>query len=449
MKDLFAAIPAADSPRNVSSQEFQDMLTSWFEKKGILCELRTSLRYKMINVIKNTSIGRDIVQKTNPSSISLSKQAISLIVAEFLMTNNCDYSLSLFNTEAGLSRTFSDNIANEENKLTLQFDKENILNILELIGVHKTSNICSEILDIYYGNNECNSFLSALVSVLSKCVMENVDQKHRSDIDLSNEIDFIKKLSTVLFKLNIPRYNVTFAIESIKGIYLSEIKNLEDHYSKIILKSKNNLVLKEKQINEMRKKKDLLEIKMMELIKNNNELKFKIKHITKEKKAKEEQLLKLKHSKENKYISEQCLDKGTKIECGLEHCGTSCKENSRLIIDLQGTNEELVRKNNKNLEAMNTWKTKYQNLLLEFTSFHQKISSLNLNGNAEIPASLLHLNLLDKDFKSTHNHFESTDSSTDEIVRDARKRLKLLEEESQEIEDQYINIRNKNKCKLL
>ncbi|XP_056648215.1 uncharacterized protein LOC130452789 [Diorhabda sublineata] len=449
MKELFAAIPAADSPRNVSSQEFQDMLTSWFEKKGILCELRTSLRYKMINVIKNTSIGRDIVQKSHPSTISLSKQAISLIVAEFLMKNNCDYSLSLFNTEAGLSRTFSDNIANEENKLTLQFDKENILNILELIGIHKTSNICKEILDVYYMNNERNSFLSALISVLSKCVFENVNQKQMSDVDLSNEIDFVRKLRTILCKLNVPQNNITFAIERIKGLHLSEIKNIEDHYSKIIFKSKNNLVLKEKQVNDMKKKKDLLEIKMIELIKNNNELKVKIKQVTKEKKAKEEQLITLKHTKENKNLSEQCLDKGIKTECRLEHCGTSCKENCKLIIDLQGENEELIRKNKKNLEEMNVWKTKYQNLLLEFTSFQQKISSLNLNGNSEIPSSLLPSDLLDKDLKFSNKQFESSDSSTDEIVRDARKRLKLLEEENQELADRHRNIHNKNKCKLL
>ncbi|XP_050508547.1 uncharacterized protein LOC126885835 [Diabrotica virgifera virgifera] len=453
MEGLTAAIPAVDPSKNLSSQEFQDLLTSWFEQKGILSELRTNLRYKMINILKNTTIGRDIIRKSPPSSMSLSKQAVNLIVAEFLMRNHCDYSLSLFNTEAGLSTSFSDNIVNENNKLiSLQFDRENILNILELIGVHKTSDLCQEILNIYYKNCDNISLLSALITVLSKSVPENVQAKKEINLDLSTEVDFIKNIGALLIKSNMPTSNIIPIIENIKCLYKVEIHNLEENYTKILTKLKSHVNVKDKRTKEIQKQNEMLELKILQLIEKQNELRTQAKRAVKEKLSKEKELLKTKRDfKEDKTVPEPVGERDPKTECAIQHCSESCRDNSKLIGKLQKENSELSRKNQNCLEEINDWKNKYNKLLLDFSMFHTKISSLNGNGSVEIPISSISLNpkMIDSiicDEKNNLKSVDGSDSSTDELIRDARKKIKVLEEENLELEE--IFKKNQSKKKL-
>lgn len=168
MENLTAALPPPASLISVSDQQFQDMLSSWFEEKGIISDLRSQVRYKMINVLKNTVIGRDICKKSS-QTISLSKQAVNLVVAEHLMQNKYQYSLSIFNTEASLTNMFPEYGYKCLNELENNpFNRENILNVLELMNISKNSKICEEILKLYFQETDRKSLLECLITWLSK-----------------------------------------------------------------------------------------------------------------------------------------------------------------------------------------------------------------------------------------------------------------------------------------
>lgn len=189
MENLTAAVPPSASLMPLSDQQFQDMLSAWFEGKGIISDLRSQVRYKMINVLRNTVIGRDIC-KRSAQTVSLSKQAVNLVVAEHLMQNKYQYSLSIFNTEASLTSIFPEFGYKSLNELEYNpFIRENVLNVLELVGISKNSNICEEILALYYKETENKSLLECLITWLS----EVTKLKRAEQVEINSE--FIGKLS--------------------------------------------------------------------------------------------------------------------------------------------------------------------------------------------------------------------------------------------------------------
>ncbi|CAH1104124.1 unnamed protein product [Psylliodes chrysocephalus] len=445
MDNIEAAIPMLSPSTNISSQEFQSLLTSWYEEKGILSQLRAQLRFKMINVLKNTAIGRDITKKTSQTSISLSKQAINLIVAEFLMKNNFDYSLSIFNTEAGLSSMYIDNLVNESGKQSLHFDKENIVNILELIGINKTTYLCEDILNIYYDNDENIPLLSCLINMLSIPIEPNEeppDLKPKTYIDLRHETDFIREVGTVLLDSHISIDKVICVIEIIKNLHNKEIKRLEDNCTKTVEKLKNVLSTKDKQIEHMEKKKRMAEIKLLKIIGDYNSLKHHMKNVIKDRLLKEQEIKNLKNKSKT---DDSKPEKNSDICCNLDHCDNTCKENKQMLIQLQSDNQELYKKNAEQKEEITDLQKKYNELLHDFHFLQKKVSLLNLKVNEDRPVSHLNLNTKEIDIKypnkeHSYKQMEITDSSdsiTEEVIRQAWLRLEQLEKESKEIEEQY------------
>lgn len=162
MDKIIPAIPEAvrEQPP-ISSEELQKMLHVWFENKGLLTDLRCHLRSKMVEILKDTTMG-NTVQTSKPAN--LTEQAVNLIVAEYLVRNNCHYSLSMFTTEVSLTKQFDTSTMHQN----WQFTKENLLSILELNGIPKYSVQCEQILQLYYGCNGNLSLLTTLIRVLSE-----------------------------------------------------------------------------------------------------------------------------------------------------------------------------------------------------------------------------------------------------------------------------------------
>lgn len=178
MENLTAAIPTDATTKELSAEGFRNLLSSWFEEKGIVSDLKSHVRYRMINILKNTAIGRDIVRKSLQKT-SLSRQAVNLIVAEYLMQNHYHYTLSIFNTEAGLTDIFP--VSGEFNDSNpAKFDPDNVRNIMELIGISKMNILSNELLSSYYTDQDA-SILSSLVTLLhrltdKRCEMLDNDQ---------------------------------------------------------------------------------------------------------------------------------------------------------------------------------------------------------------------------------------------------------------------------------
>lgn len=159
--------PATNQSANnhLSAQEFQHTLRNWYDEKGLQSDLRSYLRLKMINHLKYTEIGHKLVQKPNNIQSSLSKQAVNLVVADYLLQNNCHYTFSVFNSETNILPEFNIGIL-QANQSVQRFQLENLLNILELVGISKKSRECERICDFYYNSKGSLPILSCLIRLL-------------------------------------------------------------------------------------------------------------------------------------------------------------------------------------------------------------------------------------------------------------------------------------------
>jgi hypothetical protein len=157
----------------MSSKEFQRMLYTWFEEKGLVSDLRSYLRVLMIKELRNTTVGKIDHNKAN---FSLSKQAFSLVIAEHLLREGCHYTLSIFSTEVpGVASQLPFSLFEAHcHDETWRFDQDSLLNVLELIGISKTSTESLRIAGHYFRNQ--GSLLNCLVnSKIDTVEVSNVD----------------------------------------------------------------------------------------------------------------------------------------------------------------------------------------------------------------------------------------------------------------------------------
>ncbi|CAG9819587.1 unnamed protein product [Phaedon cochleariae] len=345
MDNINVAIPFTGSKAsNMSAEEFQTLLTSWFEEKGIITDLRSQLRFKMINILKNTAIGRNI-SKRSVSHHSLSKQAINLIVAEFLMVNKYHYSLSVFNTEAALTNVFPEYLKFDDIQEPFRYSFENLSNIFELIGVQRNSEFGKEALNSYCNNSD-SSILSCLVNSICKLsnrMRRRTIQEEIECIDFDKESNFVKQLGGILVNSETCSDNIGQILKNIESIHNVEIKMMEDRYRRSISELKIEVSRSIEKLQEVNKEKGVSENKLMKVVGEYNAMKVQMKNLVKEKLQNErkEQLMNLKKIEQN--VSEQVAPKVT-LACSSQHCSDRCEKNINLVEVLQDKNRELYGK---------------------------------------------------------------------------------------------------------
>lgn len=82
------------SGEELSSQDFRQELDRWFERHGVLDNLRSHLRSLMVTALQRTEICLKPRQKTSPKT-----QSVNLLVAEYLLRHGCHYALSVLMSE--------------------------------------------------------------------------------------------------------------------------------------------------------------------------------------------------------------------------------------------------------------------------------------------------------------------------------------------------------------
>lgn len=134
----------------LSSQEFQTTLYYWFNQKGIVSNMRSYLRMKMINALKQTTIGESL---KNNNNVNMEDQALNVLIADYLFQHGYDYSLSVFSTEVPIKTLVSEFCFFLFNKEKTQYrhkiDEENAMSVIELLGINGNSEVAREILKTY------------------------------------------------------------------------------------------------------------------------------------------------------------------------------------------------------------------------------------------------------------------------------------------------------------
>ncbi|KAL4706712.1 hypothetical protein ACJJTC_014467 [Scirpophaga incertulas] len=155
-----------DSPAN-----FQKFLFDLFEQNGIINDLRAYLRGHIINVLKNAQIGElPGCQKHFTQRLDLFYQGVNMLIAEYLLRLDFNYSLSVFVTEIPLANMmlgFAKKLMHSSNGdiENLKFKENDIWSILNYIGVKCDSEYVSHIAQKYYNGND-----PLLLCLLNTCI---------------------------------------------------------------------------------------------------------------------------------------------------------------------------------------------------------------------------------------------------------------------------------------
>lgn len=186
MENLNPALPKIENPTNLNDVVFQSTLSSWLEDKGLIADIQSQIRLKLVNILRNTAIGRNLYKKFAQNN-SLFKQALNMIVAEYLLRNEYEYSLSVFSTETALLNVSNYLLQDSEHRLNKKmFDFNDILHIFEVIGIPETTKMGSEILKLYKDSEGGSSILCCLINALK------IQTKTQSELDTDQKVPFGK-----------------------------------------------------------------------------------------------------------------------------------------------------------------------------------------------------------------------------------------------------------------
>lgn len=457
MENLQPAMQNVSSPENLNVVEFQSVLKSWLEDKGVIADIQSHIRFKMVNILKNTTIGRNICRKLS-QNISLSKQALNMIIAEYLLRNDYEYSLSLFNTEAFLINVFPEIALQKPNDNEVPknlFDCKNVLNILDLIGIPKYSMIGKDILKIYFQEPNCNTILDSLVHILNLQTNKNHEtgESEPKYVDLTNEPNLVKQIINYLNEFNIPVGDIKCLTDTIKKLYFSEIQEIEEKHFNELLHYKKELETKEKLVQNITKSNKKLEMSILKLANEYHSLQLHTESLEQKKATNDISNNKENLARQNNCNTQITIETQKELNCVLPHCEEICKLNCDTIQKVKGENLEL-KKENYDLKSVNREQQKeiillskrYNNLMNAFRDCQNKILLLTTkvgSGSTQSDQSCKQAKS-----KGTKPKFEvnvpstenSSESITEEIVREARQRLRVLEEESKAIEAKFSSI---------
>lgn len=236
----------------LSSEEFHRKLYEFFEDRGLLTDLRSHLRSKMINVLKETPIGKTDCKK----SMSPKMQAINLLIAEFLIQQNCFYSLSVFSTEVPLANILPElnNNFTKRPEIGWKFEEKDAFDILQTLGFENDS----EILKIYLNPENNQSLLNCILKV-SPNNSKSITVLQKNELNFNDMIEILKNTT------NLPLTIIQQTLEK----YTQSIKNVlkkDQMLNKQTWENKNKVLeLKEKQLQERERELQIKETELNEI----------------------------------------------------------------------------------------------------------------------------------------------------------------------------------------
>ncbi|XP_018336192.1 oral-facial-digital syndrome 1 protein homolog isoform X2 [Agrilus planipennis] len=183
--DFRPAMPAEnETTKELTVADFQKALFEWYNRRGLLSDLRAHLRTQMVSALKDTSIEQCFTSK----NISPKMQAINLLIAEFLMLYNYHYSLSVFSTEVPFANALN-YVNTEKADHHKAFDEHDAIDILETVGISQNTKEGPIILKKYMANNSeplLMHILKYLIHKLESVSVSNVNMKLK---ELADNID--------------------------------------------------------------------------------------------------------------------------------------------------------------------------------------------------------------------------------------------------------------------
>lgn len=121
---------------NISEDEFKEQLTNWIEERGVSKALQSKLRADLFEHFNKTNLGRQIALKHQHAHrliLSPLLLVLNTLVAEFLYSEDCHFSLSVFSTEVPFKNTLPDFEGRTKKGTMFRFSENELKDIFEAI----------------------------------------------------------------------------------------------------------------------------------------------------------------------------------------------------------------------------------------------------------------------------------------------------------------------------
>ncbi|XP_063537731.1 uncharacterized protein LOC134747094 isoform X2 [Cydia strobilella] len=182
-----------DVNKTESVENFQKFIYDLFDKNGILNDLRAYLRGHIVDVLKSAQTGDPpSCQKQFTQRLDSTFQALNMLVAEYLLCLDFNYSLSVFVSEIplanmmfGLAKSLMGLGADGE-AAKLRFGENDVWSILNYLGVKCDSEHANAIVDMYKAQ-EKSPLLLCILKCAQLCEMEQNDAVSQGSISSSSK----------------------------------------------------------------------------------------------------------------------------------------------------------------------------------------------------------------------------------------------------------------------
>lgn len=408
-------------------EEYYSTLYNWFEKCGVVANIRTHLRQNLVNALKS----RELVIKGDGPKCA--KQYVyDLLIAEYLFNRNYAYTLSVLASEAPLLVNFADNKTLEKpggiGKGKLQTDY--IFHALETLGINprdpKGQYVVSR-----YAEGDLPLLLCVLkcITMFSYNLLDDVPVKGK--VSLCNEStqtefswrshsQYAEKLSALKRKIDAHKQSVDNKLREREMMLKEQTVVIEQQLGTLndklhqVQNAVHNMSLKEKQFKEeMQVSKQQLLQKEIELTMKERLLSQEASRLNRE----QDDCEKVARSREPKQVQT-----GETLDQFLKSIDVQTDGHDDKIEILTKEKEELtalIREQQLRIEQITQ-------RALQLSRQVEDIRSLRPAINAPTQTNVV----------------VSESSSTEDILQDARLRLKRLEEESLKADQYYYSFIN-------
>lgn len=419
--------------------DFYSSLYTWFDRCGIISDVRTHLRYNLFKVLKTKDM---TFSRVKNFSHSPTQHVYDLLIADYLWNHDYDYTLSVFASEVPmlanhthqLITTYQNNTQETSSKRKLQTDY--VYHMLETLGIQPNEPIGQSIISEYTNND-----VSLLFSIL----------KYHSQPKLSNDAIVSEKVSCVCGKKNGTQIELSRKNDMVDEI-LEKLLSQKNMFDEQLIKKKNELnkysctvghqmVAINDKLSQVQTLIDKVNLKKKKFYQDKDKAENRI-HVKKLELSVKENLL----YRKAKTLQTQW---NTKLETNLKELKdelTKLKTKSSSDIKTVETsiqtdecyfnNEAINYSNSKNTQELQMiiqdQQLRIEKLTVRVMSLSQQIEAqFSKNLINEVSGPTTQTQCLPK------NICES--SSTDDIIQDAKNRLKRLKEETIKADQRYFN----------
>ncbi|XP_004925433.2 uncharacterized protein LOC101744645 isoform X2 [Bombyx mori] len=175
-----------ETKQSDSAENFQKFMYNLFERNGVINDLRAYLRGHIVDVLKCARTGTPLeCQKHFAQRLELTYQAMNMLISEYLLRLEFNYTLSVFVSEIplanmvfGFAKTLMDHSSDDYSGLRL---KENdVWSIINYLGIKCDSEYASRIVYLYRSREDIPLLMCIIQCNAKYQIEEGIEKEHPS-----------------------------------------------------------------------------------------------------------------------------------------------------------------------------------------------------------------------------------------------------------------------------